>query len=145
MGKSYLGQLAVGKGETNQGKGPILQVLEERKLTKTLPRKRHLVRSVKVFTHCGGVASFKKKTVKKRCETVKKHQLYFNCFGTHVARNCTSNGSCIKYNRRHHTLLHVPDEEYVAPRQRDACVNGAGAHSVKFEEVSRTEDKQKSI
>ena len=33
----------------------------------------------------------------------------------------------------------------MALRQRDACVNGAGAHSAKVEEVSRTEDKQKSI
>ena len=59
----------------------------------------------------------------------------------HIASNCISNGRYKKCNLRHHTLLHVSDEEYVESRQCGACVNGPGAHSAKVEEVSQMEDK----
>ena len=153
MGKSYLGQLTLGKGERRQERAFVFDQSRKRtyftsagrKETKDVAPKTPQCSECKGFHTLWRCRLFQEKTVKERWEIVKNHQLCFNCFGTHVARNCRSNGRCKRCNRRHHTLLHVPDEEYVAPRQRGACVNGAGAHSAKVEESSRTEDKQKGI
>ena len=118
MGKSYLGQLALGKGERRQERASVFDQSRKRTYFTSAGRKEteYVAPQAPLCPECKGFHTlwrcrlYQEKSVKERWEIVKKHQLCFNCFGTHVARNCKSNGLCKKCNRRHHTLLHVPYE-----------------------------------
>ena len=119
IGKIFLGQFAGGgKGERRQE--IVTMFNHTRKKTYFTSGRKETKEEVAPQTpscpECKGFHAlwrsrlFWDKPVKNRWEIVKKLRLCFNCFGTHLARNCRSNGSCKKCSCRHHTLLHVSDE-----------------------------------
>lgn len=50
--------------------------------------------------------AFNAMSINDRYDTVKKHNLCFNCLRKHKFNACNSHGSCKHCNQKHHSLLH---------------------------------------
>ncbi|XP_044585981.1 uncharacterized protein LOC123266019 [Cotesia glomerata] len=62
---------------------------------------------------------FREASVDERRKIVYDAHLCFNCFGKgHGVNACTSQGSCKICRKRHHTLLHIPEEQKRSEQQQ---------------------------
>lgn len=46
------------------------------------------------------------KTIQQRLAVIAKHQLYYNCLGSHRASTCRITKRCQKCGRKHHITIH---------------------------------------
>lgn len=70
----------------------------------------HKIYSCEVFTS---------KTPQERHQLVKQHHRCFSCLGNHDLKDCHSQSTCRTCNKKHHTMLHFPNQgnyaNYSAP------------------------------
>ena len=64
-------------------------------------------------------------SVKERLDLVKENRLCFNCLGSHLAKDCRSQKSCLRCGMNHHTLLHREQNQATAHSSAERS-NGAG-------------------
>ncbi|CAB0032774.1 unnamed protein product [Trichogramma brassicae] len=70
---------------------------------------------------------FRKQSVEERKQTLGKKRLCYNCFGTHMLRDCKSTATCFTCNGKHHTLIH-------APFKKDGAQNSSGKKKASSQE-----------
>ena len=95
MGKSSLGQLAVGKSERRQERASVFSQSRKRTYFISSAQKEteeDVAPETPLYPECKSFHTlwrcrlFQDKPVKNPCEIVKKYQLCFNCCGTYIAR-----------------------------------------------------------